>query len=104
MAACSTLRSFGAIQGEPPRRGLEARLRKEAVRMSTSDALLTETVQAGTDPAYVIAQAQFHAIAEKLDLDEGTRTLLSSPKRELSTNFPVKMDEGDLRVFKGYRV
>ncbi len=32
------------------------------------------------------------------------QTILSQPKNELIVNFPVKMDSGEVRLFKGYRV
>ncbi|MBI4201492.1 MAG: Glu/Leu/Phe/Val dehydrogenase [Chloroflexi bacterium] len=47
--------------------------------------------------------AQFNAVADRLGLDDGMRALLAMPKRELTTNFPVKMDDGSVRVFTGYR-
>ena len=31
-------------------------------------------------------------------------TILSQPKNEIIVNFPVKMDDGEVRIFKGYRV
>lgn len=31
-------------------------------------------------------------------------TILSQPKNEIIVNFPVKMDNGEVRIFKGYRV
>jgi glutamate dehydrogenase (NAD(P)+) len=48
--------------------------------------------------------AQFDAAAERLGLEEGMRAVLRAPKRELSVNFPVQMDDGSIRVFSGYRV
>ncbi|MCJ7464440.1 MAG: Glu/Leu/Phe/Val dehydrogenase, partial [Thermoplasmata archaeon] len=39
-----------------------------------------------------------------LGLDQGMIDVLMSPKRELTVNFPVKMDNGTLKVFTGYRV
>lgn len=39
-----------------------------------------------------------------LGLDPGMVEVLKSPKRELSVNFPVRMDNGSVRVFTGYRV
>jgi glutamate dehydrogenase (NAD(P)+) len=64
------------------------------------------TPQVGTlaeDPAYAIALTQFDTVADRLQLDNGIRELLRVPKRELITNFPVKMDDGSVRVFTGYR-
>ena len=42
--------------------------------------------------------------ADKLNLDEGMKQILSQPKRELTVNFPVRMDDGSYKVFTGYRV
>ncbi|MCZ6788571.1 MAG: Glu/Leu/Phe/Val dehydrogenase [Chloroflexi bacterium] len=68
---------------------------------------MTSTAKLSTqpqDPAYAIALTQFNAIADKLGLDDGLREWLSLPQRELTTHFPVRMDDGSLKVFKGYRV
>ncbi|NJD30065.1 MAG: Glu/Leu/Phe/Val dehydrogenase [Chloroflexi bacterium] len=51
-----------------------------------------------------VAQHQFDLAAEKLQLDEGMRRVLREPRRELTVHFPVKMDDGSVRVFTGYRV
>ena len=32
------------------------------------------------------------------------RAILSQPKNELIVNFPVRMDDGSYRLFKGYRI
>ena len=56
------------------------------------------------DPAYAIALTQIHSIGERLGLEDGMRNRLSLPSRELTTHFPVKMDDGSLRIFRGYRV
>ncbi len=54
--------------------------------------------------AFEMAQQQFDAVAEKLQLDEGTNELLRWPLREYHFLVPVRMDDGTVRVFKGYRV
>jgi glutamate dehydrogenase len=54
--------------------------------------------------AYEAAQAQFDAVAEKVGLDESTRELLRQPMREYHFTIPVKMDDGTVKIFKGYRV
>jgi len=53
---------------------------------------------------YDTAMEQFDEAAERLGLSQATRELLRTPKRELTVNFPVRMDNGDLKMFKGYRV
>ena len=41
---------------------------------------------------------------DRLGLDDGMRELLRRPWRELSVSLPVRMDDGRLEVFTGYRV
>ena len=53
---------------------------------------------------FKMAQEQFDAIAEKLNLDEGSRGLLREPLREYHFSIPVKMDDGTTKVFRGFRV
>jgi glutamate dehydrogenase (NAD(P)+) len=54
--------------------------------------------------AWHVAQQQFDLAAEKLNLDPGLRRVLREPRRELTVHFPVKMDDGSVEVFTGYRV
>ncbi len=54
--------------------------------------------------AWQVAQQQFDLAAEKLNLDPGLRRVLREPRRELTVHFPVKMDDGSVQVFTGYRV
>jgi len=54
--------------------------------------------------AFKMAQKQFDRIADKLDLDEGTRKLLRKPIREYHFNIPVKMDDGSTQVFEAFRI
>jgi glutamate dehydrogenase (NAD(P)+) len=51
-----------------------------------------------------IAQIQFDLAAEYLKLDPGIRQLLRTPKRMLEVSVPTKMDNGQIKVFTGYRV
>ncbi len=53
---------------------------------------------------YRIAQIQFDLAAEYLKLDPGVRQILRSPKRVLEVSVPTKMDNGQIKVFTGYRV
>jgi glutamate dehydrogenase (NAD(P)+) len=53
---------------------------------------------------WAVAQQQFDTAAERLHLDPGLRAVLRVPKRELTVNFPVTMDDGRVEVFTGYRV
>ncbi len=51
-----------------------------------------------------MAQAQFDKIADLLDLDGGTRELLRNPVREYHMSIPVRMDDGTVKIFHGFRV
>src|SRR5258706_7710673 len=53
---------------------------------------------------YTVAVAQFDEAAERLGLSQSLRAILRMPKRELIVNFPVRMDNGDVEMFTGYRV
>jgi glutamate dehydrogenase (NAD(P)+) len=65
--------------------------------------MTTEQVAAEINPWHV-AQQQFDLAAERLNLDPGLRRVLREPRRELTVHFPVKMDDGSVQVFTGYRI
>jgi glutamate dehydrogenase (NAD(P)+) len=50
------------------------------------------------------ALSMFDRAADAMKLDPTVRTILQQPKNEIIVNFPVRMDDGSFRVFKGYRV
>jgi glutamate dehydrogenase (NAD(P)+) len=50
------------------------------------------------------AVKQFDRAASIMELDPNLREVLVKPKRELIVNFPVRMDDGTIKVFTGYRV
>ncbi len=54
--------------------------------------------------AYEIAQQEFDHVADMLDLDEEARNFLRNPKKEFHVRIPVRMDDGSLKIFDGYRV
>ncbi|HEX4844708.1 MAG TPA: Glu/Leu/Phe/Val dehydrogenase dimerization domain-containing protein [Geothrix sp.] len=47
---------------------------------------------------------QFDVAADILGLTQEIRELLKTPYREITVAMPIRMDDGTLRVFKGYRV
>jgi glutamate dehydrogenase/leucine dehydrogenase len=51
-----------------------------------------------------ISQIQFDIAAEYLKLDPGLRQVLRTPKRILEVSIPTKMDNGQVKVFTGFRV
>ncbi|WP_138754960.1 Glu/Leu/Phe/Val family dehydrogenase [Paenibacillus sinopodophylli] len=64
--------------------------------------MTVSTVQETLNP-YQIAQQQIDAAAAHLQLPEHVTQILKQPKRVLSVSFPVRMDDGSIRVFEGYR-
>ena len=53
---------------------------------------------------YRISQIQFDMAAEFLKLDPGLRQVLRTPRRVLEVAVPIKLDNGQVKVFSGYRV
>jgi len=53
---------------------------------------------------FAIAQAQLDAAAEVLQLDPDMHAFLREPMREFHFTIPVRMDDGSVRSFKGFRV
>lgn len=49
------------------------------------------------------AQMQIRIAVDKLGLPEEVYELLKEPQRVLEVSIPVKMDDGSVKVFKGYR-
>ena len=53
---------------------------------------------------YANVTAQFNKAADIMELDADIRKILSKPNSEIIVNFPVKMDDGRIEMFSGYRV
>jgi glutamate dehydrogenase (NAD(P)+) len=53
---------------------------------------------------FEIATKQFEKAMKLIDLDPNVAEILAQPKNEIITNFPVRMDNGKIKMFKGYRV
>lgn len=54
--------------------------------------------------SFETAQNQLNIAADYLNLEPGLRKVLLSCKRELTVNFPVQMDDGNVEVYTGYRI
>ena len=54
--------------------------------------------------AFEMAQKQFDGVAKMLKLDSGVSEVLRWPMREYSFRIPVRLDDGSLKVFQGFRV
>src|SRR5688572_17569406 len=53
---------------------------------------------------HVMAQRQLADCARLLNLDDAAHSMLREPMRELHVSIPVKMDDGKMKVFRGFRV
>jgi len=53
---------------------------------------------------FEMAQRQFDHVADLLNLDQATRELLRWPQREYQFSIPVRMDDGKVKIFRGFRV
>jgi glutamate dehydrogenase (NAD(P)+) len=74
-----------------------------------------QSAAAGKEPAKIeahppkgnlntIVQQQLEKAAKAINLSRDIALILQQPKNELIINFPVRMDDGSYRLFKGYRV
>jgi glutamate dehydrogenase (NAD(P)+) len=63
-----------------------------------------QTVVTSREDPWQVALTQFNQAADLLSLKRGIRDFLSHPKRELTVNFPVQLEDGSVRVFTGYRI
>ena len=59
---------------------------------------------ATTQNVYDVALENFDRAADALDLDSDTREMIKYPERMLTVTVPVRMDDGRLHRFEGYRV
>ncbi len=57
-----------------------------------------------TTNAFEMAQQQFDHVANMLGLDHQVREMLRWPMREYHLRIPIRMDDGSIRVFQGFRV
>ena len=56
------------------------------------------------DPMYVSGQRLQRAVAHLDGLSHGLFGFLNSPKRTITVRFPVRMDDGSVQIFEGYRI
>jgi glutamate dehydrogenase (NAD(P)+) len=55
-------------------------------------------------PTFRLAVSQFERAADQMGLDPNVRARLAVPERSLIVGIPVRMDDGSVRVYQGYRV
>ena len=65
---------------------------------------MAEAVMSAPESPFATAQEQLRKVAALLDLEPDLLEVLSLCRRELTVNFPVRMDDGDTKMFTGYRV
>ncbi len=53
---------------------------------------------------FKVIQDYLAKAARVVNLDPAVETMLSQPKNEVIVHFPVKMDGGEIKLFKGYRI
>jgi glutamate dehydrogenase (NAD(P)+) len=53
---------------------------------------------------FEIAQRQLDDCAKILNLEEGVHEFLKHPRREFHVSIPVRMDDGSIKIFQGFRV
>lgn len=78
---------------------LEAPVRADKISIKAGDSVKKKSFN-----SFEIAQAQFDKVAEYLGLDPAVRDLLRYPLREYHFAIPVRMDDGTVKVFRGFRV
>jgi glutamate dehydrogenase (NAD(P)+) len=64
---------------------------------------MTSVFDKETNP-FESMMSRFDIAAQKLNLDPGLYQILRTPDREITVSIPVLLDNGQLRVFIGYRV
>jgi len=72
--------------------------------LAEQDGRLVEPGEEWRSELYRISSAQFGRCADVLGLPADLRTRLLEPRRALTVNFPVRLDDGTVENFTGYRV
>jgi len=80
-----------------------ARFKEESMTTLPTERLDREHAPESLNP-YENALMQLDVAARHLELDPAIHNKLKYPERELTVNFPVKLDNGTIRMYTGYRV
>ena len=72
--------------------------------MANGSAVAQEAPQKDEFNPFQAMADRFDEASDLLELDPGVREVLRTPDRELTVSIPVVMDDGKIRLFKGYRV
>ncbi len=63
---------------------------------------MSDTANSGINP-FEVALTQLDEVSTLIGLDKGLHEFLAHPKRVLTISIPVKMDDGTIKVFTGFR-
>ncbi len=72
--------------------------------MSSGHALATDPAMQDEFNPFLSMARGFNTAADHLGLDAGIRDVLQQPDRELKVSLPIRMDDGTVKVFTGYRI
>jgi glutamate dehydrogenase len=61
-------------------------------------------VKPKTYNTFEMAQEQFDRLADSLGLNQSSRDLLRVPIREYHFSIPIRLDNGETKVFRGFRI
>ena len=77
---------------------------KEITKTTQAHQVREEVVPHVRGRLYDTVLHQFNAAADLMEMDRGVRKILARPKNEIIVNFPVRLDDGRVETFSGYRV
>ncbi len=72
--------------------------------MAREERVMTQVLQAVEANPYEMFKTQVRLAGEKLGLSPDLLEIIETPERVLEVSIPVRMDDGHIEVFKGYRV
>ncbi len=72
-------------------------------RVSSEETPISDEPESGYD-FYEAIRGYLDAASPIAGIEPFVQTILSQPKNEIIVNFPVRMDDGEVKLFKGYRV
>lgn len=72
--------------------------------MAREERVMTQALQAVEANPYEMFKTQVRLAGEKLGLSPDLLSIIETPERVLEVSIPVRMDDGHIEVFNGYRV
>jgi glutamate dehydrogenase (NAD(P)+) len=78
-----------------------------SIPVSQAPVTIPPAAASQTKPKYEffkVIQGYLNDASHLVDVSPYVSTILSQPKNEIIVNFPVRMDDGSYRLFKGYRI